>query len=71
MYVPTDFETRINEAVFPALQGGPHNNSIAAIAVGLLEASQPEFKKYITSVVENAKRLAGRLHDVYGYEVSS
>ncbi|VDP61111.1 unnamed protein product [Schistosoma mattheei] len=40
----TDFERRINEAVFPGLQGGPHNNTIAAIAVCLKEAASSEYK---------------------------
>ncbi|KAL5104732.1 Serine hydroxymethyltransferase [Taenia crassiceps] len=47
MYVATDFEQRINDAVFPGIQGGPHNNNIAGIAVGLHEALQPEFGSWI------------------------
>jgi glycine hydroxymethyltransferase len=39
-----DYEDRINNAVFPALQGGPHENTIAAVAVALKEAATPEFK---------------------------
>jgi len=49
---------KIDKAVFPGLQGGPHANQIAAVAVALKEASMPEFKKYARLVVENAKRLA-------------
>lgn len=41
-----DFETRINSAVFPALQGGPHEHQIAGVATQLLEAKTPEFKEY-------------------------
>lgn len=51
----------INAAVFPSLQGGPHNHQIAALAVALKEASEPEFKEYAKSVVSNAKALANGL----------
>jgi len=56
---------KIDKAVFPGLQGGPHENSIAAIAVCLKEASTPAFKKYTRQVVKNAKTLADELkkHD--------
>lgn len=47
----------IDKAVFPGLQGGPHNNTTAAIAVALKEASQPEFTSYCQQVVKNAKAL--------------
>lgn len=48
---------RINQAVFPMLQGGPHNHQIAALAVALREASSPEFAQYATNVIDNAKAL--------------
>jgi glycine hydroxymethyltransferase len=51
----------INSAVFPSLQGGPHNHQIGALAVALKEASQPEFKQYAQAVVDNAKALANGL----------
>jgi glycine hydroxymethyltransferase len=51
----------LDRAVFPGLQGGPHNHTTAAIAVALREASQPEFRDYAAGVVENAKALAGEL----------
>src|SRR5580704_2150467 len=51
----------IDRAVFPGLQGGPHNHVTAAIAVAALEAAQPEFKTYARRVVDNAKTLAGAL----------
>jgi len=51
----------IDKAVFPGLQGGPHNHVTAGIAVAAREASAPEFKTYARSVVENAKALAGAL----------
>ena len=41
-----DFENKINQAVFPGLQGGPHNNAIAAIATALRQTMTPEFRKY-------------------------
>lgn len=53
-----DLGKKINRAVFPGLQGGPHDNQTAAIAVALYEASQPSFKRYAQQVVKNAKRLA-------------
>jgi len=48
----------INRAVFPGLQGGPHMNQIAALAVALSEACKPEFKDYAKQVVNNARTLA-------------
>lgn len=51
----------LDRAVFPGLQGGPHNHTTAAIAVALQEASQPEFATYARQVVANAKVLAGEL----------
>jgi glycine hydroxymethyltransferase len=51
----------IDRAVFPGLQGGPHNHTTAAIAVAAKEAAQPSFKGYAASVVENAKALAAGL----------
>lgn len=52
---------KINRAVFPNLQGGPHNHQTAAIAVALLEATKPQFKKYGKQVVKNSKFLAKEL----------
>ncbi len=51
----------IDKAVFPGLQGGPHNSSIAALAVAALEASQPSFKAYAAQIVANARALAEAL----------
>lgn len=55
----------VDRAVFPGLQGGPHNHQTAAIAVSLKEAATPEFKKYGEQIVRNAKALAEKLleHD--------
>lgn len=61
---------KIDKAVFPGLQGGPHNNVIAGIAVALREASTEDFKKYSKQVVKNARALAHRLSK-YGYSVVS
>ncbi|HEY3116151.1 MAG TPA: serine hydroxymethyltransferase [Chloroflexota bacterium] len=52
---------KIDQAVFPGLQGGPHNHTTAAIAVALREAQQPEFKAYAHQIVANAKALAETL----------
>jgi glycine hydroxymethyltransferase len=51
----------IDRAVFPALQGGPHNHTTAAIAVALQEAATPEFKAHGQQIVRNAKALAEAL----------
>ncbi|NGY62016.1 serine hydroxymethyltransferase [Lentzea sp. NEAU-D13] len=53
----------IDRAVFPGLQGGPHDHTTAAIAVALKEASQPEFREYAHTIVANAKALADALLD--------
>ncbi|MEK7617604.1 MAG: serine hydroxymethyltransferase [Patescibacteria group bacterium] len=53
--------TVIDRSVFPGLQGGPHMNTIAAIAVMLKEDSQPEFKIYAQQVLKNAQALASAL----------
>ena len=51
----------LDKAVFPGLQGGPHNHTTAAIAVALHEAARPEFRAYAHQVVANAKALADAL----------
>lgn len=53
----------IDKAVFPGLQGGPHNHTTAAIAVAAREALEPSFKTYAQAVVDNAKVLAAGLMD--------
>lgn len=62
---------QIDRAVFPCGQGGPHMNQIAALAVALGEALQPEFKDYANQIVKNAKRLADVLQHVYGLKIVS
>jgi len=56
-----DIKERIDMAVFPALQGGPHNHQIGALATQLLEVATPEFVEYSKEVVVNAKSLAAVL----------
>src|SRR5256884_3258095 len=51
----------LDRAVFPGLQGGPHNHTTAAIAVALREAARPEFSTYAHTIVSNAKALAENL----------
>lgn len=61
---------KINQAVFPALQGGPHNHQIAAVAVALKEAMSPDYKKYAAQVLKNAKALSSQLSKK-GYSIVS
>jgi glycine hydroxymethyltransferase len=60
----------IDKAVFPGLQGGPHNHTTAAIAVALKEAAAPEFSRYAHQVVANSKALAAALME-RGYSLVS
>jgi len=55
------YASAIDKMVFPGMQGGPHENNIAGIAVALKEASRPDFKKYGQQIVKNAKTLAQAL----------
>ncbi len=65
-----DMAKKIDRAVFPGLQGGPHDQQTAAIAVCLGEAAKPAFKKYGKRVVENAKVLAKEL-SALGFQLVS
>lgn len=56
-----EFAKPLDKAVFPGLQGGPHNHTTAAIAVALGEAARPEFRDYAHAIVANAKALAEAL----------
>lgn len=49
---------QIDKAVFPGLQGGPHNHVTAAMAIAFKEATRPEFKEYAKQIIENAKALS-------------
>ena len=56
-----EYRKKIDRAVFPGLQGGPHNHTTAAIAVAAKEANTPAFKEYAHNIVANAKALADGL----------
>jgi glycine hydroxymethyltransferase len=56
-----DLDKKVNKAVFPGIQGGPHLNQIAATAVALKEAKTATFKTYAKQVVKNAKALSDEL----------
>ncbi|MAG22173.1 MAG: serine hydroxymethyltransferase [Candidatus Diapherotrites archaeon] len=58
-----EFATKIDKAVFPGLQGGPHEHIIAAKAVAFKEALEPNFKNYTEQIVKNAKAMAEGLMD--------
>jgi glycine hydroxymethyltransferase len=61
---------KVNRAVLPGLQGGPHNHNIAGVCVGLGEAMGENFQKYGQQVVRNAKKLAEELNK-YDFELVS
>jgi glycine hydroxymethyltransferase len=65
-----DLEEKINFAVFPGLQGGPHNHTIGALAVALKQANTPEFVEYQKQVLKNCARLNSELQSL-GYEIVS
>jgi hypothetical protein len=67
-----DYEAKINAAVFPGLQGGPHNHAIAAIAAAMKHAATPEFKAYqatfyICILLRSVLRIRIRRVDPYGF----
>jgi len=64
------FEPLINQAVFPALQGGPHEHQIAGVATQLKEAMTPEFKVYTQQVKLNAAALGAKLVSM-GYSLAT
>jgi len=65
-----DLEDKINAAVFPGLQGGPHNHTITALSVALKQAQSAEFKQYQEQVMKNAKALGESLSQE-GFELVS
>ncbi|KAI3882532.1 hypothetical protein MKW92_002415 [Papaver armeniacum] len=62
------FGDSINKAVFPGFQGGPHNQTIVALAVALKQANRSEYKICQKQIVKNAKKLAAALK-MKGYEI--
>lgn len=65
-----DLESRVNQAVFPGLQGGPHNHAIAGIATAMLQAKSSEFVDYQKQVILNAQRLCKGLM-AKGYSIAT
>ncbi|MFA6251076.1 MAG: serine hydroxymethyltransferase [Candidatus Paceibacterota bacterium] len=65
-----NFDKKLDKMVIPGLFGGPHENTIAAVAVALSEAMRPDFKKYAKQVVKNAKALAKELQKL-GWHIIS
>jgi glycine hydroxymethyltransferase len=61
---------KVDRAVFPGLQGGPHMHTMTAIAVAMAEADTPEFVAYAKQILKNAKALAEKLLE-YGFNLSS
>lgn len=70
IFYKKQFKTKIDSAVFPGIQGGPHNNNIAGIAVCLKQAKTNEFITYQTQVLKNSKALANSMKRL-GYKLSS
>ena len=68
IFCKKELEEKVNFAVFPGLQGGPHNHQIAGVANQLLEVDTPEFKQYIIQVKKNAKTLGNSLMES-GYKL--
>lgn len=64
----SEMANKIDKAVFPGLQGGPHINTIAGIGVALKEAETARFKKYALQIVKNAKVMAEELKK-YGFDL--
>jgi glycine hydroxymethyltransferase len=56
-----DLAQKVDKAIFPGLQGGPHDHQTAAIAIALKDAATPQFKEYGHQIVKNAKALAESL----------
>ena len=65
-----NFEGRINQSVFPALQGGPHEHQIAGVATQLKEVMSPEFVAYAKQVKANAQAIAKALM-AKGYKMAT
>lgn len=61
IFARNQYAEAINKAVFPGMQGGPHDNNTAAMAIAFAENLQPNFKKYAQQIIKNAKSLAESL----------
>lgn len=59
----SEIVSKVDKAVFPGMQGGPHNNTTAGIAQALLEAKEKSFKNYASQIVKNAKTLSDSLKE--------
>jgi glycine hydroxymethyltransferase len=68
IFYKKEHEKKINDAVFPGLQGGPHDNTIGALCVAVKEASSDGYKQYQTQVLLNAKALAEELMNL-GFKI--
>ena len=66
-----EFKDKVDRAVFPGMQGGPHEHAIAGIAVALNETTHPEFKAYAHQTVANTKALADALQKEHGLRLIS
>jgi glycine hydroxymethyltransferase len=64
IYYKNKYKQQIDNAVFPGIQGGPHNHTIAALAVALKQANTPEFKAYQEQVIKNTKVMCQRLREL-------
>lgn len=65
-----ELSSRIDKAVFPGLQGGPHMNQIAGISQALFEAEKPSFRRYAEQIVRNARSLSNELQKL-GWRIVS
>jgi len=63
-----EYAKKVDKAVFPGLQGGPHMHTMTAIAVAMAEADTPEFVAYAQQIIKNAKALAEKLLE-YGFDL--
>jgi len=61
IFCKKEYETRVNDAVFPGLQGGPHQHQIGALATQLKYVKTNEYKQYIIQVLKNSRELANHL----------
>lgn len=68
IFYKKELKEKIDFAVFPSSQGGPHNNTISAICTALKQVNTPEYKKYAKQVVKNAQYLATKLQEC-GFDV--